>query len=288
MHTNACTGSIRPRGQPHFHKTQSLPPSSVPPIYPHNTRKFIPACFTPVATLSQFTHKGGYYCNDHNDFVMEIPGGAIPEGERITIDIGVALYGPFLYPEDLKPVSPVFWLCICDQKDFHFLKPLKVTIPHCLNHESHDDIESLDLTFLKGDHELNPQQLYQFQQATGYAHIEPLKRSGMFQTTHFCSLCILGKISQRAIQKAMFCVYAAIPCTMSPREPAYVYFFVTFLLSTCLETLKKQISKIPDHILKTYIFQFSKHILNPALAIVLPESSAPGWTFGLQFTTEVG
>ena len=125
---------------------QQLPP----PIDPHNTRKYIPASFTPVATLSPCTNEGGYYHNDHNDFVMEIPAGAIPEGERITIDIGVALYGPFQYPKDLRPVSPVFWLCIRDQKDFHFLKPVKVTIPHCLNLESHDDIESLGVTFLKG------------------------------------------------------------------------------------------------------------------------------------------
>ena len=38
--------------------TQILPPTSGPPIDPHNTREYIPTCFTPVATLSQCTHDG--------------------------------------------------------------------------------------------------------------------------------------------------------------------------------------------------------------------------------------
>ena len=252
--------------------------------------RITPEYVTPTATLSHCTCEGIKYFDKINEFGLEIPAGAISEGKSITIDIGVALYGPFQYPEGLRPVSPVFWVCVRDQNHFRFLKPVKVTIPHCLNLESHDDIESLGLTFLKGDHEMNPQQMYQFQPAEGGTLFNPHKRYGKFQTTHFCYLCISSKISRRAIQKAMFCVYAAIPCTMSPREPAYVYFFVTFLLSTCLETLKKQISQIPelhDHIVKKHDFQFFKRCRNPALGIVLPESSAPGWTVGLQFNKEV-
>ena len=141
------------------HETQILLPTSDPPTDPHNTREYIPTCFTPVPTLSQCTHDGRWYYDEHNDFGLEIPAGAIPEGESITIDIAVALYGPFQYPEGLRPVSPVFWVCVCDQKEFQFLKPIKVTIPHCLNLENCDNIESLGLTFLKADHEMNPQQI---------------------------------------------------------------------------------------------------------------------------------
>ena len=38
-----------------------LLPSSGPPIDPHNTQDYIPTWFSPVATLSQCTHKGRYY-----------------------------------------------------------------------------------------------------------------------------------------------------------------------------------------------------------------------------------
>ena len=70
-------------------ETQILLPTSGPPIDPYNTREYIPTRFTPVATLSQCTHYGRWYYDEHNDFGLEIPAGAIPEGESITIDIGV-------------------------------------------------------------------------------------------------------------------------------------------------------------------------------------------------------
>ena len=101
-------------------------PCSGPPNDPNNTREYIPEWFSPVA---QCTHDGRSYFDECNDFGLEIPEGAIPEGESITIDIGVVLYGPFQYPEGLRPVSPVFWVCVRDQKLPQFLKPVKVTIP---------------------------------------------------------------------------------------------------------------------------------------------------------------
>ena len=249
-----------------------------------------PECVKPTATLSECTNKGVKYYDEANDFSLEIPEGAIPEGETVTIDIGVALYGPFQYPEGLRPVSPVFWLCVRDKKLSQFLKPVTVTIPHFLDLENLNDIESLGLTFLKGDHEMNSQQMYQFQRAEGNVLFEPLKKHGVLQTTHFCYLCITSKISLKLIRKAMFCVYAAIPRAMSPREPAYVYFFVTFLLSTYLDTLKNQIRKIPElhnHITKKRDFKFSKCSRDPALGIILSPSTPPEWTVGLQFYKEV-
>ena len=259
-------------------------------FYEKYRSQITPECVKPTATLSECTNKGVKYFDEANDFSLEIPEGAIPEEETVTIDIGVALYGPFQYPEGLRPVSPVFWLCVRDKKLSQFLKPVTVTIPHFLDLENHNDIESLGLTFLKGDHEMNSQQMYQFQQAEGNVLFEPLKKHGVLQTTHFCYLCITSKISLKLIRKAMFCVYAAIPRAMSPREPAYVYFFVTFLLSTCLVTLKNQISKIPElhnHITKTQDFKFSKCSHDPALGIILSPSTPPEWTVGLQFNKEV-
>ena len=256
------------------HETQILRPTSGPPDM------YIPESFIPVATLSQCTHNGGCYYDEHNDFSLEIPTGAIPCGVNITIDIGVALYGLFQYPEGLRPVSPVFWVCVRDQKDFHFLKPIKVTIPHCLNLESHDDIESLGPTFLKGDHEMNSEQLYQFQQARGNIFIEPLKRYGMFKTTHFCSLCIACKDTMKFIKKAAFCVYSVIPRVIYSDQPSDAYFFITFLLKTCFTTVQKQIKNLnlQEHDEEKEKFQFSN---TKALKIVIPQTVPDGWRTGM-------
>ena len=265
--------------------------SSGPPIDPDNTREYIPEWFSPVATLSQCTHDGRNYYDEHNDFGLEIPEGAIPEGESITIDIGVALYGPFQYPEGLRPVSPVFWVCVRDQKLPQFLEPVKVTIPHFLNLETPEDIESLGLTFLKGDHEMNSQQMHQFKPAEGNQSFKCHKIHGVLETTHFCYQCISGKISHELIRKARFCIYAAIPRLTSPKEPSYIKFFITFLLSTCIATVRKQISFVPElqtHRSVMQVFQFcSKDEEDPAIEIVLPQSPPDEWTVGLQFRIKV-
>ena len=258
---------------------------SGPPVDSDNTREYIPACFSPVATLSQCTHNGRHYCDECNDFGLEIPAGAIPEGESITIDIGVALYGPFQYPEGLRPVSPVFWVCVRDQKDFQFLKPVEITIPHCLNLENRNDIETLDLSILKGDHEMNPQQIYQFQKHEGGSVLEPLKKYGILKTTHFCSQCIAIDIKKEYIQKAMFSISAVFPSVISTTDSAY--FFITFLLKTCLNVVDEQISKDPaikGHNRETRHFQFKK---DKTLEIVLPQSLPDDWKMGLQFTDKV-
>ena len=189
-------------------------------------------------------------------------------------------------------MSPVFWVCVCDQNHFRFLKPVKLTIPHCLNLESHDDIESLGLTFLK-DHEMRrPQQMYQFQQAEGDKIIEPLKKYSVIETTHFCCLCISCKDTMKLIEKARFCLYSVIPRVISPDEPSFTYFFITFLLKTCLETVKSQTEdfNLQNYEQKHEEFQFKakrakfqlSHV--KALEIVLPKSDSlpAGWMVGMQ------
>lgn len=240
-----------------------------------------------MATLSECTHDGRPYYNEHNDFGLDIPAGAIPERQSITIDIGVALYGPFQFPKSSRPVSPLFWICVRNQKDYQFLKPVNITIPHCLNLEDCNDIVSLGLTFLKGDHEIKPRSKYQFQQAEGDILIEPLTNHGVIKTTHFCSLCITCENNMKCIEKTQFCIYSVIPREISPNLPSDAYFFITFLLNTCLTTVKKQIKKLNliGYKEKLGKFQFNEGI--QALEILLPQSVPDEWRIALQLTEKV-
>ena len=288
----ACT-SYHERAPSTYNHVPPMTPAHAPTgrAYEMFHSQITPECVTPTATLSDCASKGVKYFDETNDFGLEIPEGAIPEGDSITIDVGVALYGPFQYPEGLRPVSLVFWVCVRDQKLPQFLKPVKVTIPHFLNLESSEDIESLGLTFLKGDHEMNLQQMHQFEPAEGKKSFKCRRIHGVLETTHFCYLCISGKISHELIWKAMFCIYAAIPPLMPPKEPSYINVFLTFLLSTCIATVRKQISFVPElqtHRSVMQVFQFcSKDEEDPALEIFLPQSSPDEWTVGWQFRKKV-
>ena len=251
--------------------------------------RIVPPCVKPTATLPHCTSQGIEYNDEWNDFTLKIPQGAIPEGESLTIDIGVALYGPFQYPDGLRPVSPVFWICVRDKKYFHFLKPVEVTLPHFLTLGGEKDVTLLGLTFLKGDHEMGLEQKVHFQQAEGTALFRPGSDCGVLHTHHFCCLCITSKISKETIQKAKFCMFVTIPRVVAAHNPTYAYFFVTFFLKTCLETIRDQISELPAESFKKNIqeFQFGMRLWKPALNIEIPQQQPTGWNLGLVGKTKV-
>ena len=253
--------------------------------------RIVPPCVKPTATLPHCTSQGIEYNDEWNDFTLKIPQGSIPEGESLTIDIGVALYGPFQYPEGLRPVSPVFWICVRDEERFHFLKPVEVTLPHFLTLDGEEDVQSLGLAFLKGDHEMSLKQKTHFQQAEGTALFRPGSDYGVLHTHHFSYLCITSKISKETIQKAKFCMFATIPRVFDTHNPSYAFFFVTFFLETCRETVRQQIrntKELPAGSFRVVreMFQFAGDVSEPALEIEIPQQHPAGWTLGLEFNTK--
>ena len=217
---------------------------------------------TLITTLSDCTSEGRKFIDDVNDFSLEIPEGAIPEGERLTVDVGVALFGPFQFPEGLRPVSPVFWVCVRDNPNFQFSKPVTVTIPHFLDLDNDEDIQSLGLTFLKAEHNKNSDGLYEFQPTSGEMDFRSLAKHGILQTTHFCSLCIACKDIPDVWEKTKFCITAVLPNSSIPTgKKTYAYFFVTLKsLKTCLRRLDQIIDgmNLVGYEVKRDVFEFKK------------------------------
>ena len=258
-------------------------------IFPLGTsRAHMPEPFSRIATVMNCSHDGTVFYDNTNEFGLEIPEGAIPEQESITIDIGVAMYGPFEFPEGLKPVSPVFWVCTRESRFSCFLKPVTITIPHCIDLKSSD---SLSLTFLKGDHEVNAQKIYQFQRIKGSEMVfEAQQLKGVLKIIHFCSLCISGKVSPELTKNTKFCIYAALPLAVPPLQTTYCRFFISYLLATCIATVEKQITgtqELKSHTNFLEDFNFSCEQDEAALEIVLPESPSSEWNIGLYGKTKV-
>ena len=215
-------------GSKHSHTHQSCKESS---SASQSVKCGLPEGTTQTSTLFRCSSKGVRYVDEANDFSLEIPDGAIPEGKTLTIDVGVALHGPFQFPDGLRPVSPMFWVCVRDQPNFHFSKPVRVTIPHFLNLKTESDIQSLGLTFLKASHNPNSQQMYQFLPTDGDMNFEPLNRFGVLETTHFCSLCIVCRDMPECLERTTFCINAVLPDSAIPvGKRVHGYFFITFLL----------------------------------------------------------
>ena len=205
----------------------------------------IPEFMTPITTLSDVTSAGVRYVDAANDFTLEVPEGAVPKTERLTLDVAVALFGPFQFPEGLRPVSPVFWVCVRDQRSFFFSRPVSVTLPHFLDLGSEEDVKSLGLTFLKARHSKNSEGMYEFSKTDGEVDFESSRRSGVLKTSHFCSLCIASKDRPECLKMTQFCLTSLLPRSIvSVGKKQYAYFFVTFYnLNTCLRKVDKLIEK---------------------------------------------
>ena len=220
---------------------------------------------TLITTLSDCTSEGRKFTDDVNDFSLEIPEGAIPEGERLTIDVGVALFGPFQFPEGLRPVSPVFWVCVRDNPNFQFSKPVTVTIPHFLDLENDEDVKSLGLTFFKANHNKNSDRLHELQPTDEEMDFKSVKAHAILKTTHFCYLCIAAKNVPEILKKSWFCITAVLPeYSASVGGRVNAYFFVTFLnLKTCLKSVQDLIFKmgLDRHQVEQVNFKFKSKAL---------------------------
>ena len=74
-------------------------------------------------------HDGLDYVIKDHDITLRIPEGAVAEGEEVHFEVGVAMYGPFIFPENTQPISPILWLYAL--KDVRMNERFQLILPHC-------------------------------------------------------------------------------------------------------------------------------------------------------------
>ena len=174
--------------------------------------------------------KGGVYTKKYHDVYLEIPEGAIPGGQRpISIELGIVREGPFEFPQNVKPVSPVIWFCT---NDFEFTDQLKITLPHFIGSKE----ENQHLAFFKASHVPKP--------SVGTFSFKPIDSAvpvfgssqGTLYTTHSCFLCICHSIPERIIASANYCLISAVPKPSHIEDNTFdMHFCVSYFLPTCIE-----------------------------------------------------
>lgn len=180
---------------------------------------------------------GGVFHSKSNNVTIIFPEGAVPSSmHSISIEFGVALFGPFDMPSNTKmrPVSPFVWIC-CDTPEFVFDKPITVVMPHCISCDSERDCEVL--TFMKADqNDLNTEGRFQFKMCDAMSAFRPHTMRGSCTTTHSGFLCICSDNSNIVNSKANYCLMMVMPSR--PEERYEVTFCITYLLETCMEVSK--------------------------------------------------
>ena len=211
------------------------------------------------------SRRGFKYHSKDDDFTLTVPDGAVPTGNSISIQVGVVPYGPvgpFKYPDGIRPVSPIVWLCSIPK--FEFQKPLELSLPHCIDCSNEDDCRSL--TFLKADHTANQiSKVFHFEKTDGKASFAPNTSHGTLSTTHFCLYCV-GEVNREDTDKANYCLVVARPLRME--KISKVYFCLTYFLETCLKVRTSVNSNV-----RTSYEQGLLHDMFPTLYHVRSEST---------------
>ena len=186
--------------------------------------------------------RGLQYTIENHDITLRIPEGAIPEGKQAHIEIDVAAYGPFIFPKNTQPISPIVWLCILE-KDIQLQKPFQLILPYFLMQLTKENIQDHQIEFVKAtdDYITDEDQLrYKFRSCD----IEPLFASsgdrnyGVLESMHCCYHCLKAKTTQKIARDAGYCL-TRIECSRPSHEPSLqineIYFAVTYFLKTCIE-----------------------------------------------------
>lgn len=254
-------------------------------------------------------YHGTEYHNEAHGVHIVFPQGAVPEGVTVTIELDIMLNGPFNFPDNVKVVSPILWVCVVDYPNFRFQKPVFVTLPHFLDLSCDSDIALLQPCFMKAGHRQEQSEQLTFHPMDQSEAIYPaLGSSATIKTDHFCYLCIATNAPTPAIQSKIRYYFASwVPNLSGECQSWDVVFSISYLLPTCIK-VSSYITRIlsfllvknvyithapqamdeqysTDHIKHHDIFKFAEN--SDKLEIDYHNQLPGGWQLALQSSPEV-
>ena len=177
----------------------------------------------------QLDENGCTHTNDCYGFSITFPPGSLLSNQTITLTIGVMTHGPFLFPDNVVPISPILWVSgnCCDVK---LLKNATIVLQHCLDIEKSDD-RGIEILFMKAhvNHHCivsGNKRRYIFESMGNAAVLE--HHNAELSTRHFCSFCLSAKMSDTLRDQMQNCISLFA-------DNSRCVFAVTYLLDACIQ-----------------------------------------------------
>ncbi len=175
------------------------------------------------------------YHNESMGVTIDVPEGAIKE-EVLDMEVGFALYGPFSYPDGLRPVSVV--LLLCPQREVTLLQPIQVTLPLIID----CDQDSIDccLTPLKACHDKydDVKKMNRFE-AFNVEDLKVFKHKSFnyssFLIDHFCYVCLAARPTPPL--NLSYCLSRIKPSVFPLNRQSTIHFCVSFCMEACLKVI---------------------------------------------------
>ena len=153
--------------------------------------------------------------------------------------VGVTLFGPFMFPENYQPISPLLQLCPSEVDYYEFKKPIIVILPHFLSEKTIENLNTGEVRFAKANHnysEKDEEKCHEFE----FVDTKPKfatsgsRNFGVLQTQHCCYLCLLKKKNLKGAE------YNLVRIEKPLQPQSEIHFLVTYCLDTCLQALDEQ------------------------------------------------
>ena len=180
-------------------------------------------------TVLDIDNNGMEYTIENHDITVRFPYGAVAEGDKLQFEIGVAMYGPFKFIDDIRPISPIFWLCPLDERAIKLNKQFQLILPHFL---SGDKVHNHQVGFAKANHNDYEENRYVFHvcDAESIFVSTGSKSYGILETNHCCFYCLEAKNTPQIAKDSG---YALV--TLESVKKQEVHFCAIYLLNTCLK-----------------------------------------------------
>ena len=189
-----------------------------------------------------------YHSSEHN-FTIKIPKGATKKRGTTEIQIGLALHGPFTFPDRTQNVSPILWLCAIP--DTKLRKPVQITLPHCITNAHHGSLkhrrgdEGLALQFASaslksGTSSKSRKRQFEFHPTEGEEVLWPSETCGSILMKNLSPVCIVASSAKTADLKrelslhACYCIVPVVPQRIQGRDWS-IHFCITFHLQSCIQ-----------------------------------------------------
>ena len=177
-----------------------------------------------------------YNCEEYS-VEVKVPPGVIPSGSTSKLEVGIVQHGPFEFPSNMMPISPIVWVCM--QAKEPLPKPISITLPHCITDLTDDDPLKREITFLKAHH-LNRRanrdgsKVFHFQKADGWVTF-PDATCGELHTSQFCFKCLVTNVTPENAARMGYCLIYAIPNPWPECSVVYINIGITNFLQTCID-----------------------------------------------------
>jgi hypothetical protein len=215
----------------------------------------------------------GYHSDEHN-FTVTIPKGALKKKGTVEVQIGLAIHGPFTFPERSQNVSPILWLCSIPETKFR--KPVQIELPHCICTDAYPGSQKrrkadsgLTLRFASanlksGSSNKSGKRNFEFNFTEGEEVLSGMY--GTLLTKHLSPMCVVassGKISELPREIALhasYCIIPVLPVAVRGRT-WNIHFCITYSLHCCIMSLRSYFNVSEFQLMPPHQFNFARPLL---------------------------